>query len=140
MGEQVSHGWDAVFVQERWTRDRLTLQGAVRFDRARSWFPAQQEGPSRFLPVPIIVPETAGVDSYKDITPRLGAAYDVFGDGSTALKVHLGRYLDGAGTVGIYPNTNPTLRMPQTTSRSARQVSREPGAMRTATSCPIATC
>ena len=110
-------GWDAVFVQERWTRDRLTVQGAVRFDRARSWFPAQQEGPSRFLPVPIIVPETAGVDSYKDITPRLGVSYDVFGDGRTALKVHLGRYLDGAGTSGIYLNTNPTLRVPQTTSR-----------------------
>ncbi len=83
----------------------------------RSWFPAQQEGPSRFLPVPIIIPETAGVDSYKDITPRLGVAYDVFGDGRTALKVHLGRYLDGAGTSGIYLNTNPTLRLPQTTSR-----------------------
>ena len=43
-------GLDALFVQEQWTRRRLTLQGAVRFDRARSWFPAQQEGPSRFLP------------------------------------------------------------------------------------------
>jgi hypothetical protein len=110
-------GWNAVFAQERWTRGRLTMQAAVRFDRARSWFPAQQEGPSRFLPVPIIIPETRGVDSYKDITPRLGASYDVFGDGSTALKVHLGRYLEGAGTgVGIYTSTNPTLRMPQTTS------------------------
>jgi hypothetical protein len=56
------------------------------------------------------------VDSYKDITPRLGGSYDVFGNGSTAFKVHLGRYLDGAGTSGIYINTNPTLRMPQTTS------------------------
>jgi hypothetical protein len=109
-------GWDAVFAQERWTRRRLTLQGAVRFDRARSWFPTQQEGPSRFLPVAIIVPETAGVDSYKDITPRLGAAYDVFGDGRTALKIQMGRYLDGAGTSDTYINTNPTLRMPQTTS------------------------
>ena len=45
-------GWDAVFAQDRWTRGRLTVQGAVRFDRARSWFPAQQEGPSRFLPAP----------------------------------------------------------------------------------------
>ena len=78
----------------------------MRFDRARSWFPAQQEGPSRFLPVPIIIPETRGVDSYKDITPRLGASYDVFGNGRTALKVHLGRYLEGAGTgVGIYTST-----------------------------------
>jgi hypothetical protein len=109
-------GWDAIFVQERWTRGRLTLQGAVRFDFARSWFPRQQEGPSRFLPVPIVIPETSGVDSYKDITPRLGAAYDLFGDGSTALKVHLGRYLDGAGTSDIYIGTNPSLRLPQTTS------------------------
>src|SRR5262249_1324437 len=109
-------GWDAVFAQEQWTRDRLTLQGAVRFDRAASSFPAQREGPSRFLPAPIIIPETPGVDSYKDITPRLGASYDLFGNGTTALKVHLGRYLEGAGTGGLYTSTNPTLRMPQTTS------------------------
>jgi hypothetical protein len=108
--------WDAVFAQDRWTRGRLTVQVAVRFDRARSWFPPQQVGPSRFLEAAIIVPETEGVDSYKDLTPRLGASYDVFGDGRTALKVHLGRYLDGAGTAGIYTSTNPTLRMPQTTS------------------------
>src|SRR4030095_11829182 len=35
-------GWDAVFAQERWTRGRLTVQAALRFDRARSWFPVQQ--------------------------------------------------------------------------------------------------
>ena len=65
-------GWDGLFVQDHWTRERLTLQGALRFDRARSWFPAQQEGPSRFLPTPIVFPETRGIDSYKDITPRVG--------------------------------------------------------------------
>jgi hypothetical protein len=107
--------WQGLFAQQRWTHDRLTLVGAVRFDRARSWFPAQQLGPSRFLPTPIVIPETRGVNSYKDITPRMGAAYDVFGNGRTALKMELGRYLDGAGVIGNYANTNPTLRMPQTT-------------------------
>ena len=102
-------GWDALFVQEQWTRGRLTLQGAVRFDRARSWFPAQQEGPSRFLPTPIVIPETRGVDSYKDITPRMGVAYDVFGTSTTAIKMTIGRYLEGAGVSGHYANTNPTL-------------------------------
>jgi hypothetical protein len=63
-----------------------------------------------------MVPETVGVDSYKDITPRLGVSYDTFGNGRTALKLHLGRYLEGAGASGIYIGTNPTLRMPQTTS------------------------
>jgi hypothetical protein len=62
------------------------------------------------------VPETRGVDSYKDVTPRIGAAYDLFGNGRTALKMTLGRYLEGAGVIGNYANTNPTLRMPQTTS------------------------
>ena len=27
----------------------------------------------------------------------------------------LGRFLEGVGVTGIYANTNPTLRMPQTT-------------------------
>ena len=108
-------GWDALFVQEQWTLGRLTLQGALRFDRAGSWFPAQREGPSRFLPTPIVVPETRGIDSYKDITPRFGIAYDLTGGGTTAIKMSVGKYLEGAGTSGIYANTNPTSRMPQTT-------------------------
>ena len=107
--------WDAVFAQEQWRLTRLTLQGAVRFDRATSWFPAQQEGPSRFLPAPLLIPKTRGVDSYKDFSPRLGIVYDVSGDGTTALRMHVGRYLEGAGASGNYANTNPTLRLPQTT-------------------------
>ena len=107
--------WNGLFVQEQWTRRRLTLHGAVRFDRARSWFPAQQGGPSRFLPTPIIVPETRGIDSYTDLTTRMGVAYDLFGTGKTALRMSLGKYLEGAGVSGHYANTNPTLRMPRTT-------------------------
>jgi hypothetical protein len=108
-------GWDALYAQVQRTSDRFTLQGALRFDRAHSWFPAQQEGPSRFLPEAIVIPATAGVDSYKDLTPRLGAAYDLFGDGKTAIKLQLGKYLEGVGVAGPYANTNPTLRLPQTT-------------------------
>ena len=108
--------WDGVFVQDQWTRKRLTLQGALRFDRSYSWFPAQQEGPSRFLPTPIVIPETRGIDSYKDLTLRIGAAYDLIGQGRTVVKATLGKYLDGVGITGNYANTNPTLRLPQTTS------------------------
>jgi hypothetical protein len=115
-GNNARAGFDALFVQEQWTRARWTLQGALRFDRARSWFPEQQEGPSRFLPTPIVIPETRGVDSYKDLSPRMGVAYDVFGNGKTAFRLNLGKYLEGVGVSGTYANSNPTLRLPQTTS------------------------
>jgi hypothetical protein len=108
-------GWHAAFVQEQWTAGRLTLQGALRFDVAKSWFPEQQLGPSRFLPTPITFPETKGVNSYKDITPRFGLAYDVFGNGKTAVKINVGEYLEGVGVSTNYANTNPTLRIPTST-------------------------
>lgn len=108
--------WDGLFVQDQWTRGRLTLQGALRFDRSYSWFPAQTEGPSRFLPTPIVIPETRGVDSYKDLTPRMAAVFDLTGHGRTVIKASLGEYLEGAGVTGTYANSNPTLRLPQTTS------------------------
>src|SRR5262249_54122953 len=108
-------GWDAVFVQAQRTMDRLTLQGALRFDRAVSWFPDQQEGPSRFLPQPIVIPASKGIDSYRDLSPRAGVIVDLSGKGTTAIKANIGRYLEGVGTMSTYANSNPSLRLPQTT-------------------------
>jgi len=107
-------GWHAFFAQEQWTHGRLSLQGALRLDRSTSWYPEQKEGPSRFLPVAITIPLTEGVNSYKDITPRMGMAWDVFGTGKTAIKANLGKYLEGAGVSNNWANANPTLRMPGT--------------------------
>src|SRR5205823_11486355 len=108
--------FSALYAQEQWTHGRLTLQGAIRFDQARSWIPIQQEGPTRFLPTAITLPETQGVDSYKDVTPRMGAAYNLFGNGKTAIKVNIGKYLEGVGIAGNFLNTNPSQRLPNTTS------------------------
>jgi hypothetical protein len=45
----------------------------------------------------------------------MGVAYDVFGNGRTALKANLGKYLEGVGFSTNYANTNPTLRIPTST-------------------------
>ena len=107
-------GWHALFVQDQWTHGRYTLQGALRFDRTTSWYPQQTEGPSRFLAAPLVIPAADGVNAYKDITPRVGAAWDVFGNGKTAIKASIGKYLEGVGVSNNWANANPTLRMPCT--------------------------
>jgi hypothetical protein len=109
---------DALYAQGQWTVRRLTLQGGLRFDRAWSWAPPQQEGPTRFLPTPLIYPQTPGVDSYKDLTPRVAATWDVFGTGKTALKSHVGKYLEATITASNYGIANPTSRIVSSVSRN----------------------
>jgi Carboxypeptidase regulatory-like domain len=109
---------DALFAQGQWTVRRLTLQGGLRFDRAWSWAPPQQEGPTTFLPTPLIYPQTPGVDSYKDLTPRMAATWDVFGNGKTALKANAGKYLEATITASNYGIANPTSRIVSSVSRT----------------------
>src|SRR5688572_4880815 len=40
----------ALYVQDRWTRGRLTLQGALRYDRASSFSPAEGNGTTQTSP------------------------------------------------------------------------------------------
>ena len=99
------------FVQDSWTRGRLTLQGALRYDRASSYAPVPSRTARRstsFLnPAPITIQETPGVNAYNDLTPRVGVAYDVFGNGKTAVKVNWGKYLAYAANDPPYTSTNP---------------------------------
>ena len=46
---------------------------------------------------PRAYPKTPNLPNFKDLSPRVGAAYDLFGNGRTALKVALGRYVSLVG-------------------------------------------
>jgi len=111
----------SLFAQDTWTRGRLTLQGALRYDRAWSYSPAGLSGTNTAAPqlglAAITFPRTPSVDAFNDISPRFGVAYDVFGKGRTALKFSGGRYV-GAATNGLaYTRNNPAVRTVSSVSR-----------------------
>ena len=104
--------------QDQWTLGRMTLQGALRFDRNWSFSPAQQIPASSFLTTPISFPQTPGVTGYLDISPRGGVAYDLFGNGKTSVKVNFGKYLEPTSNNNNYILSNPIGRIATTTTRS----------------------
>jgi hypothetical protein len=87
-----------LFAQDKWTIDRLTVSGGIRYDHHATTFPEQRLGPTFATPNRnITFPEQKNL-SYHDITPKSQMVYDLFGNGKTALKVSLNKYLAGLGT------------------------------------------
>jgi hypothetical protein len=112
--------FDAIYAQDQWTHNRLTLQGGIRYEHAWSWFPAGENGivADNQFGSTFLFPDTKGVTGYHDITPRMGAAYDVFGNGKTSLKVNVSKYLQAANNDAQYTIGNSAVTFQQTTNRS----------------------
>jgi len=87
------------FVQDRWTMDRLTISAGLRFDWFFSENPEFDLGPSLLTPNRNYTVPAFKTTGYKDWTPKVAAAYDLFGDGKTALKVNYGKYVLGQALV-----------------------------------------
>jgi carboxypeptidase family protein len=108
-----------IFAQDKWTMNRLTLSGGVRFDHYSSYFPEQVLGPGPHVPNRNITLPHTEMLSWSDVVPRLGSVFDVFGDGKTAIKVSINKYVNAAGLQGTYGDTgNPVNRMANIVTRT----------------------
>ncbi len=88
------------FVQDRWTIQRLTLNLGLRYDQYIGGYPEQTLGPALYQPTRNYHFDAVTGNKFKDVTPRVAAAYDLFGNGKTALKVNLGRYVMATTPIG----------------------------------------
>ena len=98
--------WDfGMFVQERWTLSRLTLDLGLRYSYFENRWPDQPIGPTLYLPNRNFVLPAGSFYSMKDLTPRIGASYDLFGNGKTALKFAANKYLTAPPPFNGNPST-----------------------------------
>jgi len=96
-----------LFVQDTWTTKRLTISPGLRFDHFNSSIPAQDEAPGRFVPARHFDP-IADVPNWNNISPRIGASFDLTGNGKTAIKGNFGIYVQSQGP-GYASTYNPAV-------------------------------
>ena len=102
-----------VFAQDQWTMRKLTLNLGLRYDSMNGSAPDQSLPAGYFVPARSFL-AVKDVPNWKNLNPRLGGTYDLFGNGKSALKATLGRYVPLAtGTVA-----NPASQQAQSATRN----------------------
>jgi len=102
----------ALFAQDSYSINRLTLTGGLRWERLEGYLPEQSSPPSVYFPtIPRTFAEVRDVVLWHTAGPRVSAVYDVTGDGKTAAKASYGRYYyvlstGGGGVSLVNPNSN----------------------------------
>ncbi|HEV8209527.1 MAG TPA: carboxypeptidase regulatory-like domain-containing protein [Vicinamibacterales bacterium] len=94
-----------IYAQDQWTVNRLTVNAGIRFDYLNAKLEDQVFPAGTFVPARTLG-EITDLPSWKDLGPRLGIAYDVFGNGKTAIKTTFSRYV-ASQTVGFASQFNP---------------------------------
>jgi hypothetical protein len=96
-----------IYAQDQWAIGRFTLNLGLRYEYFNGYVPAQQvpATPSGWIPERKF-DKVEGIPLWHDLSPRVGAAYDLFGNGSTAIKFSLGRYVAKYG-VDLTGANNP---------------------------------
>ncbi|MBM3777969.1 MAG: TonB-dependent receptor [Acidimicrobiia bacterium] len=110
------------FAQDTWTMDRLSVSYGMRFDATTSFSPAFTRPGGYFLGE-VDYPAMSRFSDFKDIVPRLGAAYDLFGTARTALKFNLGQNMTNEGLSRALAS-HPAIALQDQANRTWNDVNR----------------
>ncbi len=107
------------YLQDNYTRDKLTLNLGFRVDRQDDSVKAASVGEHPFIPEWLPALSFDGADSgvvFTDVSPRLGLTYDLTGTGRSVIKASYSLYYGqaGPGTMSsiLNPVTEANIRFP----------------------------
>ena len=103
----------ALYAQDQWTIRRMTVNLGLRYNDVDMWSP-ELVSPAGFFVGERRIPAAKHIPHWKNLSPRIGGAYDLFGTGKTAIKASIGRYPD---VVRVSP-ANPANLFSLTTNRT----------------------
>jgi hypothetical protein len=105
---------NALYAQDQWTMRKITLNLGLRWSVYDVLIPESHLPAGPYVPARDF-PEVKHSPRWENLSLRLGAAYDLFGDGRTAIKGALGQY--PARNTGVGVNL-PVSNQPINTTRS----------------------
>jgi hypothetical protein len=91
-----------IYAQDSWRLGRVTLNPGVRYERFVMSIPAQGAPAGTWVPARDFTAQN-GIVNWNTVSPRLGFAWDMFGDGETAMKGGVSRYDRLEGITIIQP-------------------------------------
>ena len=100
----------SVFAQDTYTRNKLTLTAGIRWDRQDDEARASSVESNPLIPQWLPGIDFQGADAgvtFSNWSPRLGAAYDLFGDGRTVVRSSFVVYYGQIAPGGLSGTLNP---------------------------------
>lgn len=80
-----------LYVQDSWTFHRLTVNAGARGEWLNASLPAQSVGPGTWVAARTYAP-VPDLPNWKSIVPRIGLAYNLFGNGKTVIRASASKY------------------------------------------------
>ena len=92
----------ALYAQDSWRIDRVTLNPGIRYEKFVMSIPAQSAPAGTWVPARDFAAQN-GIVNWNTFSPRIGLSMDLTGDGRTALKGGVSRYDRLEGVTLVQP-------------------------------------